>query len=185
MKAFIFTIIFIVSITTTPHAQNSDREVYPRQVSIEHNEAVKNFSTDFITAYPAGSALANLKEISEGTSLFSSINMIGNDNLALLLQKGYNTASIINIFGNANVATINQRGYDLLSILNIKGNSNQFNMVQQGSGLDSEIYVLGSEMNISAFQNHKGMNLIQRGAGVIPLSIHHSGRSIPIFIRNN
>ncbi|HEX6982044.1 MAG TPA: hypothetical protein VF181_04730 [Balneolaceae bacterium] len=183
MKTLILFILMSTAIASASMAQKTDREIYPKQVSIEHNEAVKSFSGDFVTAFLSNFSLADLQQASK-SSLFSSINMIGNENVAFLIQEGLNNAGMINILGRKNEAKLSQRGQNLFSILNLFGNYNNFEMVQQGTGLQSYLNLGGSGLNFEAFQTNSGMTLIQRGPGAIPLTIHQTGQAIPIIIRN-
>lgn len=172
---------FIISIST---AQGINREVFPRQVSIEHNQAVRTFSRDFATAFSNNFIATKPDRAFADFSQLSAINILGDANYASLLQKGFNNAGIINIRGNRNEAKVKQQGQYLFSIVNLLGDDNQLTMNQQGVGQISYLQLMGSGINFDAFQSSSGMKLIQSGTG-IPLIIQHRGRPLPIIIRSN
>ncbi len=165
--------------------KDTNIEVYPEQASIEHNDAVKNFSRDFVTAFPAFNGLNSL-----GGSLLSinntaSINMLGSDNIAGISQQGYNILGEINIDGDNNNTQLIQKGLNLSSNINIEGNFNEFGMTQLGIGLQNNIQISGSNLQFNALHTNFGFQLQQQGVGSVPLSIQNTGRSIPIIIENN
>ncbi|HET6528288.1 MAG TPA: hypothetical protein VFG39_06020 [Balneolaceae bacterium] len=185
MKTLTLFILISVSVASLSMGQKKDREVYPKQISIAHNEAVRNFSQDFVTAFLNNFSLDDLNQATGELGQLSVINMKGDYNFALMLQRGFNNTGIINIVGNKNEATLEQKGNGLFSILNVYGRSNQLHVVQRGQGLKNGLQLSGSGINVGAFQNNNGMMLIQRGAGAIPLTIHQTGQTTPIIIRNN
>jgi len=165
--------------------KGTNSEVYPEQASIEHNEAVKNFSRDFVTAFPAFSGLNSLGGILSGMENSASINMAGSDNIAGISQRGYNILGRINIEGDNNNMQLIQTGLNLSSNISIDGNFNEFGMTQLGVGLQNNIQISGSNLQFNALHTNFGFQLQQQGMGSIPLSIQTTGRSVPIIIQNN
>lgn len=186
MKMLLLIVVFSLgtSITTTAQ-QTAKKEVYPVQVSIEHNEAVKNFSSDFVSSFTSSSLFDRPSFSLFGINNLASTNIRGSENLTVLSQQGYDIIGGINILGNQNTATLNQSGSDLLSILNIKGNYNEFNMTQQGIGLQNLVFILGSDLHFDALHTNNGFELNQHGVGGIPMSLEQTGGTLPIIIENN
>jgi len=167
-------------------AQDANQEVYPEQISIEHNQAVKDFSSRYVSTL-TGSALSleNLQQAAAGTNQFALINMVGDNNIATLIQTGgIGNAGLIDILGDQNKASLNQNGSDLLSILEIKGNLNQFNMDQLGSNLQKHVLIDGTGLQFDAEQTNAGFKLMQTGTS-IPFTLEQNGGSLPIIISNN
>ena len=165
--------------------QQTQKEVYPQQASIEHNEAVKTFSRDFVTAFPAFNGLNSLGSSLSGINNTANINMMGSDNIAGISQRGYNILGGINIEGDNNTTQLTQMGLNLSSNINIEGNFNEFGMTQLGIGLQNNVQISGSNLQFNALQTNFGFQLQQQGMGSIPLSIQTTGRSVPIIIQNN
>lgn len=180
MKPLLLTILLISLLALSATAQNADREVYPQQASINHNDAVKSFSTDYIFAFAN-----NMQGLTAGIGNTAGVYVEGSGNHTVLSQQGYGNYGIIDIDGSGNQTSMQQSGFDLLSILSIEGNANEFDMMQEGSGLQNYLKIYGSGSNFEAQQNNAGMNFRQSGNGAIPLSIQQTGNPSPIIIRNN
>jgi hypothetical protein len=182
----LFVFIWGMALTTAfSQSKNVNKEVYPVQASIEHNEAVKNFSRDYITAFPAFNGLNNLGGTLSSMENTAIINMIGSDNNAGISQRGYNIMGVINIEGSNNNTQLIQTGLNLSSNINVEGNFNEFGMTQLGIGLQNDIQISGSNLQFNALHTNFGFQLQQQGIGAVPLSIQNTGRSIPIIIKNN
>lgn len=167
-------------------AQKSNQEIYPKQASIEHNQAVKDFSSRYVsTLSGSGLSLENLQQAAAGTNQYAVINTVGDNNIATLIQTGgIGNAGMIDILGNQNKAGLYQNGSNLLSILEIKGNLNQFNMDQLGNNLQKHMIIDGTGLQFDAEQTNTGFQLKQTGSS-IPFSLEQNGGSLPIIISNN
>lgn len=185
MKVILLVAVLSLASLLTVSAQESDREVYPEQVSIEHNEAVKNFSSDFVSSFPTTGLFDNSALTLLGVNNLAALNVQGSENLTVLNQQGYGIFGGINILGDSNKASLSQSGSDLMSILDIRGDYNIFDMTQQGIGLKNIVFVLGSGLQFDALHTNAGFELNQVGAGSIPLSIEQKGTTVPIIIENN
>lgn len=181
MRTLILYLIFIGVFISAAIAQEN-QEIYPQQASIDHNQAVKNFSSDYMSALQNNSQL-NLQQLSDGISS-ALINVEGNENLTVLSQQGYGIVGLIDIKGHNNQTSMQQNGSNLLSVLEIEGHSNKFDMKQTGNNLQNYFQIFSSDANFELQQNNSGMQFRQSGTGTIPLSIQQSS-SKPIIIRNN
>lgn len=182
MRTIIFFILFSGLLTSTTVAQEN-QEVYPQQASIEHNQAVKDFSREYFSAMGNNSSF-NLQQLSDGTS-YALVNMEGSKNNAYLSQNGYGITGLMDISGSDNQSSMYQSGANLQSILEIEGHANQFNMMQTGNNIQNHFQIYSSGTNFEVQQNNSGMQFRQSGTGSIPLSIQQTGSSRPIIIQNN
>jgi len=182
----LYSFVFLIFPFLGLKAQDSNQEVYPEQTSIEHNQAVKDFSSRYVfTLTGSGLSLENLQQAAAGTNQFALINTVGDNNIATLIQTGgIGNAGLIDILGNQNKASLNQNGSNLLSILEIKGNLNQFNMDQLGSNLQKHVLIDGTGLQFDAEQTNAGFKLMQTGSS-IPFTLEQNGGSLPIIISNN
>lgn len=174
----------VISISTAL-GQISEKEVYPKQASINHNEAVKNFSKGFVSNYWGGAFIDSEFELGSGFNKTATINVMGSDNISILSQYGYGLTGVMNIQGSNNKTSLSQTGTDLMSILNIEGSHNEFNMNQYGSGLSNFVNVSGLGLQFDARHTNYGFEMTQQGVNSIPLSIQQTGRTVPITIKNN
>lgn len=185
MKTFLLTMLMVGMLTISSQAQKLDREIYPEQASIEHNEAVKSFSGDFVSLFTNSSVLGNLQQMSMDANQIANIQTFGDENFAMLNQMGVSNIGVINILGNENNASLEQQGDRLFSILDIRGNRNSLDMLQDGVDLQNFLQITGSGMAFDVQQTNAGLQLMQTGVGSMPMYIQRSGRSIPIIISNN
>lgn len=184
MKILMSLLITLGITISTATGQVGEKEVYPKQASVNHNEAVKNFSKGFVSN-SWGGALFDNAGLGSNFIKTATINVLGSDNISILSQYGYGITGVINVQGNHNETSLNQVGTDLRSILNIKGSYNEFNMDQFGHGLSNFVNVSGSGLQFDARQTNYGFEMSQQGVHSIPLSIQQRGRTIPITIKNN
>jgi len=185
MKTFILILLLAGTLAISTKAQKLDREIYPKQASIEHNDAVKSFSGDFVSFFSNSPILGNLQQMSMDANQVANIRTIGDENMAILSQMGVSNIGIINILGNENNASLEQRGNRLFSVLDIRGNSNSLDVLQDGMDLQNFLQITGSGLAFDVHQTNAGLQLMQSGMGSIPMSIQQTGRSIPIIISNN
>jgi hypothetical protein len=177
--------MIILFIPTSVIAQDSNKEVYPEQVSIEHNEAVKKFSKDYVLTRPGFLSVGETSPSALGLSNLAEINVLGSENIITLKQLGTGLVGYMDIKGDLNEASIFQKGTNLESILQIQGNANQFDLLQEGVDLANNFEIIGSGMSFDAVQTNTGFELNQTGVGAIPLSIEQIGGVVPIRIESN
>lgn len=180
MKTLVALFLFFGFLISSAFGQSS-QEVYPKQVHIEHNDAVKSFSKDYVSLFRT-SDLGLFADHENGS--IGNISVTGSENVSFLLQQGYGIKGFIDVVGDHNLTSLQQQGGDLMSTLDIQGNQNQMDMTQQGFGLSNSIQLFGSGSNIDAMHTSQGLFLQQSGPGVIPLTIEQKGRPSPLIIRN-
>ena len=187
MKKTILLIVIWGIAWTMAIAQNQQnrKEVYPKQASIEHNDAVKNFSSDFVTAFSGLDLFHDLGFSLSGMNNTGSIDVLGSNNISVLSQQGYNIFGDINIEGDNNTTQLNQAGLNLSSVIDIMGDHNSLGMTQFGIGLQNHLQISGTNLQFNALHTNFGFQLQQQGVGSIPLTIQNTGNSIPIIITNN
>ncbi|MDZ7691748.1 MAG: curlin repeat-containing protein [Balneolaceae bacterium] len=174
----------LLSATLPAYGQRAEAEVYPEQVSINHNDAVKSFSRDFVTTLSRRNS-ANMFGSNFDISNMAAINVWGDGNTAFFNQQGAGLLGAINVFGDENQASLSQSGSNLVSILTISGDYNHFDMTQQGVGLNNALFLIGSGLNFDAVQTNSGFELRQGGQTSIPISIQHTGQLPPLIIERN
>lgn len=186
MKTLLFTIALILTLATgAASQQNTKPEVYPRQVSIEHNDAVQHFSRDFVTSLYGRNAVLNLSSLMGSVNNLASVNLIGDQNTAVLSQLGSGNIGLINVIGNYNETSLTQEGNNLFAQLGIKGDNNSLEFDQSGSYNGAAFLLFGNGLDYKATQTDAGMQLFQGGGTSIPFTIQRTGRTIPIIISHN
>jgi len=191
MKTLILTFSILLSTALLASAQQSTQsskpEVYPKQVSIHHNDAVQHFSRDFLTSRAFGNGLNLFSMMSDvNFNNLASVNQRGNENTAVLSQVGSGNVGIINVIGNNNDTNLSQNGNNLYALLGIDGNGNSLDFSQTGSYNGAAFLLYGNGMDYKASQSNAGIQLMRGGGTTIPFSISHSGPTVmPIIIHHN
>lgn len=184
MKNILLICLIMVLGALSAYGQGHSSEVYPKQASIEHNDAVKKFSRDVVSFFGRSPMFGGLQQRGMDVNQFANITTIGHENVAILSQMGNWNIGMIDIEGNNNRTTLEQRGDRLYSQLDVNGNFNRLNVRQDGTDLQNFIYLSGNGLDFGLTQTNSGLQLMQSNPGSIPLTIQHSGRSIPIIIHN-
>ena len=112
VKLINIALIFLLVLATQLHAQNTqnnnrDVNVFPEQVSIDHNEAVERFSRDLtliLTKQLTGAEALN--DAVNSADQVAIIDQFGDNNVAEIFQSGFGNFAKIDIKGNRNNATI-------------------------------------------------------------------------------
>jgi len=185
MKNLMLTALITVFAGSLALAQTQREEVYPQQASIEHNQAVKTFSRDYVTLFANSSLLGYLQQGLMDVNQIGKIGVSGNNNTAYLEQNGNLNIGLINITGNNNEANLDQQGNRLYSNLNLIGNYNKLDVLQVGINLQNYIQLRGDNLSFNVEQTNSGLQLMQNGAHSIPLKIQQTGRIIPLIIQNH
>lgn len=158
MKQYIIlAVIFLFG--SLAHAQRVGGEnLFPQQANISHNQAVMNFSRDFV------SALGQLGGIFQ-----SSADMVGDAN----------QATSLNVFGNANSINVSQNGAINFAGINILGSNNNLDIAQNGSNNLALFDILGSGNDLSLTQNNNFNTFrgLYVGSGISPAPIIQNGNS--------
>lgn len=184
----ILLITFITGIVSVT-AQTADRDVnvFPEQVSIEHNEAVERFSRDLtliLTKQLTGAEALN--DAVNSADQVAIINQFGDNNVAEIFQSGFGNFARIDIEGNRNIAGIEQRGDENQAFLGIIGNDNVISLLQEGNNNIFNRTFTESGFNAGPFvQTGNNLNIQVTGSGGIPMIIEQTGQGAGIIIRNN
>lgn len=184
---FLLIIFFVASETGLIMAQMTDRdqEVFPEQVSIDHNDAVKKFSRDFISnSINVGTEVESLLQSLDMISQLAIVNETGNGNSVRLYQGGYNNFIVAGLEGNSNSLDVEQRGDHNAASFRIRGSYNELDLLQEGS-FNTFIRSFNSNFNQGQFsQSGFGLNLQIEGQNSIPLIIEQRGQGSGILIEN-
>ncbi|MCC5925868.1 MAG: hypothetical protein JJU41_04840 [Bacteroidetes bacterium] len=186
MKTALFTLLLATLVTHLVSAQNNSREVFPEQVSIEHNEAVRSFSGDFVTAHNVGSAQGStMANMSGMTGNMSFLNILGMMNFVDASQNGNANLFSLTIEGDENTAGITQRGSGNEAQIQLIGNNNTLNTLQHGRSnlLNMNIFSNGLMHNTQQIGNAN--QIMIQGEQRTPLQIEQRGNGIGIVIEQN
>lgn len=170
------------------HAQKADREVdiFPEQVSIDHNEAVKRFSRDFVTTLSdRKNQRGALEDATGSANQVAIINLIGTGNTANITQSGIGNFALIDITGNDNDADVEQRGRSNQALLNIIGNNIGVGLSQLGNENFFSRTFTQNGFSGDFLQVGSGLNLQVSGSNGIPLIIEQRGQGAGVIIENN
>ncbi len=181
MKTLIFLSIFLLFGALNVHAQNSGREVYPEQISIDHNQAVKNFSGDYVSVLPLTSS--DLIDTPVSIGHVANISIIGIENMVNVHQAGLGNTAGIKVDGNFNDIDLRQDGMGNRSAINLIGSQNTIEGFQQGSYNNLNVNYSGSGLNQRFHQLGNHQTIEMSGIGT-PISITQTGDGATIFIEN-
>jgi hypothetical protein len=180
-SAVIFILLLFFSVDLAAQTDRN-REVFPSQVSIDHNDAVRSFSQDFVTAFTTGSL--QFDEGARTANHIAIINQFGTGNTALLEQYGLSNMASINMFGNFNFASLIQDGINNVSNIHLIGDHNRITGLQIGESNRLDILFEGSGFDRRFEQIGDNHSIEMTGEG-IPLSITQTGNGTNLIIENN
>lgn len=187
MKKRLILILLASFIGTTAYAQGVERDVdvFPEQVSIEHNDAVKKFSKDYVSSgIMSSSASSFINSILQANQL-AIINQFGNDNIASISQSGNGNQAYVTIFGDRNEAGVEQYGNDNFALLKILGNDNEYGLLQEGNDnrFVGGIFTNGYQNNYVQSGNELTFEL--QGPNSMGLMIEQFGQGFDLLIETN
>ncbi len=181
MKTLIAIIVFVLTGAVGAYAQNVDREVFPEQVSIEHNQAVKSFSRDFVITLPIFTPeIRDLPDVDRQTAM---ITQTGADNTVTLEQTGALNFANIATIGNNNTVDWSQIGMRNWVKVELIGDDNTIDGDQFGRGNQLNLNYTGDGLNQSFLQVGNSHYLEFNGVG-IPMSVTQRGNGAAIIIEN-
>jgi hypothetical protein len=188
MKKTISLIVsfLLVSGVSFAQAQVGNADIYPEQVEINHNAAVRQFSQFFVTSFNSlGGINANLVNGPQNSNLETNLSIIGNYNSSTSTQSGLNNFAAIGIIGDYNRVNLIQDGNDNRALLGLEGNDNLFNLSQIGN--DNQYFgaYRTSNATINAEQIGNGLRAVEIGTGGIPLIIRQQGNGANLIINHN
>jgi hypothetical protein len=184
MKASFIVLLWLMFVWPI-QSQGLNKEVYPKQAAIEHNQAVKRFSRDFVLTTESSRAPIGMQAMLRSINNVAGIRIRGEENITVLQQEGAGLIGFMNVRGDGNDILVQQEGYDLLSLVNIRGNANRLTVSQQGLGLQHYLQISGSGLQFDARQTQRGFVLEQHGYGSIPMTIEQTGGMVPLQIITN
>lgn len=187
MKKVLICLLLFGVANSTGFAQGVERDIdiFPDQVSIEHNDAVKKFSKDYVSTDIFNSGFSSFVNSILQADQLAIINQIGNENAASIMQSGNNNYAMINIVGDENIIGIDQNGQFNLASFSIFGDENELSLLQQGNfNSFNRVYVTDG-MQGQFTQSGFGLGLEIRGSNGIPISIEQTGQGSGILIENN
>lgn len=180
-STIILLILLMFPVILTAQADRN-REVFPSQVSIEHNSAVKSFSQDFVTAFTIGNLQSD--EVVSGANQIAIINQFGTGNTALLEQFGMSNMATISLIGNFNFTELKQVGSNNISNIHLIGDNNRMTGLQDGESNRLDILFEGSDLSREFVQIGDNHSIEITGKG-IPISITQTGNGTNLIIENN
>jgi hypothetical protein len=193
VKSINIALIFLLVLATQLHAQNTqnnnrDVNVFPEQVSIEHNEAVERFSRDLtliLTKQLTGAEALN--DAVNSADQVAIIDQFGDNNVAEIFQSGFGNFAKIDIKGNRNNARIDQDGNNNRALLNIFANDNVISLLQEGNNnfIEGNFREDGFAPAEPFSQIGNNLNIQVTGSGGIPMIIEQTGQGAGLIIRNN
>ncbi|MFP8488070.1 curlin repeat-containing protein [Gracilimonas sp. Q87] len=187
MKKFLTILLFTVLITGTVVAQGVERDVdiFPEQVSIEHNDAVKQRSQQYVSMGRPLTALNTFINSIMQADQTAIINQFGNDNIASISQTGNGNNAYVTILGDRNEAGVEQYGDDNFALLKIIGDDNKYGLLQEGNEnkFVGGIFTNGYQNNYT--QSGNGLSFTLQGPNSMGLMIEQIGQGFDLIIESN
>ena len=182
-------LLFILGITglSAAAAQTSQNpsEVFIRQASFDHNDAVKQFTGDFTTMFNMD--FNTFDEYDDDTNA-ALVTIAGDENTTNVSQNGWGNMALVNIMGNRNTSGLTQSGNNNQFILNLEGDDNSVIGEQVGSENRLRMDLVGSVKNQTFSQtgNNLTLQLIDNGNGNgVPMQIEQRGNGASAIIENH
>jgi hypothetical protein len=181
MKPLLTIVLLLLVGMNSAISQSVDREIFPEQVSIDHNQAVKSFSGDFVTM--KSSELSETREFPEVTVQTAIVNQIGMANMVLLTQSGQLNYAIISTIGDHNHVDWSQIGIHNRVSVNLTGNHNRVDGLQDGHNNQLILEYEGDGLDQSFLQHGSDQFLEFIGVG-IPMTVTQRGDGAMLIIEN-
>jgi hypothetical protein len=173
MKKLIILMV-LISISLGVQAQDRQPDIYPEQVSIDHNSAVQQFSRQFISSFAGNGAVAQSGSALSGFTNLVTIMNYGSENLSELNQTGLQNLISLTIFGDRNQTTITQDGSFNSAVVLFDGNENNLGLTQEGSFNRYFNFRLGNGLQDQVLQSGNNLFLEISGDG-LPVTIEQYG----------
>ncbi len=186
MKRLILLLIVALAGFYRADAQTAQNpgEVFIQQASFDHNDAVKQFTGDFVTMFEMDFDAFDESGENSNTAI---VNQYGNNNTTGISQNGWGNKALVNLLGDNNSTGLVQSGTDNQFILNLEGNDNSVSGEQVGSQNRLRMDLIGTVNNQTFTQmgNNLTIELIDNGNGGIPMQIEQRGNGANITIENH
>ncbi|MDZ7806589.1 MAG: curlin repeat-containing protein [Gracilimonas sp.] len=187
MKQAFILILLAGLFSVSAFAQGVEREVdvFPEQVSIDHNDAVKKFSKDYVSSGIYRSGLSSFINSIMQADQIAMINQFGNDNIASISQTGNRNEAYVTIIGDRNEAGVEQYGNDNFALLKILGDDNKYGLLQEGNDnrFVGGIFTNGYQNNYT--QSGSGLSFTLQGPNSMGLMIEQIGQGFDLIIETN
>lgn len=186
MKNLLIVLVLCVLCFEFADAQTNQNpgEAFIEQATFEHNDAVRLFTSDFVTMFEMDFDM--FEGFGDDTNV-AIVNMFGNNNLSDVAQSGWGNRALVNILGDRNTTGLEQRGNSNRFILNLEGSDNKLRGEQLGSENTLRIDLMGSAQHQSFSQvgNNMLFQMIDNGNGSVPLQIEQRGNGASVIIENH
>lgn len=186
MKSLLGLLILLAFGMAELQAQNGNNpgEVFIRQAPFDHNDAVKQFTGDFVTMFEMDFDAFDESGEYSNTAI---VNQYGNNNTTGITQNGWGNKALVNLLGDNNSTGLVQDGSDNQFILNLQGDDNSVSGEQVGSQNRLRLDLIGTVNNqtFSQMGNNLTIELIDNGNGGIPMQIEQRGNGANITIENH
>ena len=181
MKPLLTIVLLLLLGMNSAFSQSVDREIFPEQVSIDHNQAVKSFSGDFVTMSASTLSENNVPpEVSVQTAI---VNQIGMENMVLLNQSGELNYASITTAGNSNQVDWSQLGMRNWVSIKLDGSNYDIEGIQKGDFNELRLDYEGAGVKQSFLQD--GNHLLLQYSGVpTPMEVTQRGDRAAIIIEN-
>lgn len=188
MKKLITGLLLMLGLSGSycANAQTSKNpgDVFIKQASFDHNDAVKQFTGDFVTMFEMDFDAFDESGENSNTAI---VNQYGNNNTTGVTQNGWGNKALVNLLGDNNTTGLLQSGSDNQFILNLEGNNNSVSGKQVGSKNKLRLDLTGTVNNQTFTQmgNNLTIELIDNGNGGVPMQIEQRGNGANITIENH
>lgn len=181
MKSLLTIVLLLIVGMSSAFSQNVDREIFPEQVSIEHNQAVKSFSGDYVTmSVSTRSEDHKPPEVSVQTAI---VTQIGMENMVTLNQTGELNYADITTDGNFNTVEWLQDGRRNWVSIVLDGSSYEIDGLQDGNYNEVRMNYQGDGFKQTILQegNHQFLEFTGRP---IPMTVTQRGDGATVIIEN-
>jgi len=182
MKTLLTIVVLIFLAANTSFSQSVDREIFPEQVSIDHNQAVKSFSGDYVTM--SASSLTDKEKPPEVSVQTAIVRQIGMENMVMLNQAGELNYANISTEGHFNHVDWSQIGIRNWVSVKLTGDHNRVIGEQRGDFNQLRLNYEGDGLDQSFLQNGNYQTLEFNGVG-IPMSVTQTGDGATVIIENH
>ncbi len=171
MKRLIIIVSIVLLGAGAGIAQNNS-EVFPEQVSIDHNEAVQSYSRDYVLM----TSVANTPNhpAYNGKGHIAAISQFGSDNNAAINQAGVSHFAEIILTGDANEVWSDQRGRGNQLFIDLTGDRNRITSLQKGNrnSIWLQETATGTQWSFEQLGSNHEIEIIGSG---IPMTIRQTG----------
>jgi hypothetical protein len=158
-------------------------EVFIQQATFDHNDAVKQFTGDFVTMFEMDFDAFDESGENSNTAI---VNQYGNNNTTGITQNGWGNKALVNLLGDYNTTGLEQSGSDNQFILNLEGSNNSVTGQQRGSQNSLRLDLIGTLNNqtFSQIGNNLTLELVDNGSSGVPLQIEQRGDGATVRVEN-